>query len=122
MKKLTSSLYAAFLFFLFSCSGSDAYRGMWKAMDKDGTKFEITFDANSFIVKDSIGQNTKFDYTQNSVNIENYIETYGIQLKDGRTFQINFPYKNDESQGFIKDGNGNPIYTISRDTYVKFSN
>jgi hypothetical protein len=106
--------------FLLACSGSETYRGGWKATDGNGAKFEIMFDAKSFIVQDSLRKETKFEYTQNSVNIKNSISTYGIQLEDGRNYQINFPKANDESVALMLDNNGYVLYTMSRKDYLKY--
>ncbi len=120
MRKSTNILLGIISVFLYSCSGSDTYRGLWKAIDANGEKLEITFDAKSFSIKDSTGKANKFEYTQNSVSIENSIETYGIQLSDGREYLINFPFADDESKGVIKDAGGNPVYTIGRGAYLKY--
>ncbi|MCZ4245404.1 hypothetical protein [Pedobacter punctiformis] len=120
MKKISALLLGIYSVLLIACSGSDTYRGSWKATDFKGAKFEISFDAKSFTVKDSTGKNIKFDYTQNSVKIANSIKTYGIKLGDGRGYQINFPKNNDESLALIIDQNGSPIYTISRKAYLKY--
>lgn len=120
MKKIAVLLSGVLVVLLAGCSGSDTYRGYWKAMDSNGAKFEIYFDPQSFTVKDSTGKSKRFDYTQNSVNIQNSVETYGIKLGDGRGHQINFPIANDESVGLIKDENGNPVYTISRNSYIEY--
>jgi hypothetical protein len=113
-------LPALLLVVLASCSGSDKYQGKWKATDSKNNKFEIVFQPKSFSVKDSLGKATDFSYTQNSYNYSNSVETYGIQLSDGRSYQINFPKSDDASVGLIKDGNGRPIYTISRNGYVTY--
>lgn len=105
---------------LISCSGSDTYRGLWKATDTKGQKYEITFEAKSFVIKDSLGKANKYDYTQNSVKTENSVRTYGIKLSDGRGYQINFPNSKDEGIGLIFDENGNGLYTISRNNYIKY--
>jgi hypothetical protein len=120
MKKVTILLASVLVVFLVGCSGSETYRGAWKAMDSYGAKYEILFDAKSFTVKDSAGKTEKYDYTQNSVKIENSVKTYGIQLGDGRGYQINFPNAKDENVGLIKDENGNPIFTISRNAYTSY--
>jgi len=120
MKKISITLLAILSVILVGCSGSDTYRGSWKATDSKGGKFEIFFDAKNFTVKNSSGKSEKYDYTQNSVVIENSVTTYGIQLGDGRGYQINFPNADNETLGFIKDENGNPIYTISRKDYRQY--
>jgi hypothetical protein len=120
MKKVSITLLAIFAVILVGCSGSDTYRGSWKATDSKGAKFELFFDAKNFTVKDSSGKSEKYNYSQNSVEIENSVATYGIQLGDGRGYQINFPNADNETFGLIKDENGNPIYTISRKDYIKY--
>jgi len=105
---------------LTGCSGSKTYRGAWKAMDANGQKFELFFDAKSFSIKDAAGASKQYHYTQNSISIENSVETYGIQLADGRSYQINFPNSNNETVGLIKDGNGMPVYTIGRNEYLEY--
>jgi len=120
MKKIKILSLAWLMATLISCSGSDTYRGLWKATDPNGNKFEITFDAKSFIVKDSSGNSNTYNYTQNAIKTENFVETYGIQLSDGREYQINFPNSKDESIGLIFDKNGNGVYTISRKNYIRY--
>jgi len=120
MKNIILLLIAAFMFLLVGCSGSDAYRGAWKATDASGKQFELFFEAKDFTVKDSTGKVTSFSYTQNQVSIKNSVETYGIQLKDGRSYKINFPIKDNEKVGLILDQNGSPMYTISRTGYMKY--
>ena len=100
-----------------SCDGSDDYQGNWKALDLKGKKFEISFEARIFSIKDSSGTIKKYSYTQNSFKHENSIDTYGIRLEDGRGYEIFFP-KNDESVGIIKDENGSTMFTISRKEYL----
>ena len=120
MKKMTPFFLLFLIATLISCSGSDRYRGLWKATDSKGNKFEITSDAKSFVIKDSLGKSTPYGYTQNAVKIENSVATYGIKLSDGRGYQINFPNSKDESVGLIFDENGSGLYTISRKGYIKY--
>ncbi|WP_199141048.1 hypothetical protein [Pedobacter sp. ASV12] len=120
MKKLVHLSLGLFVGLLMACSGSDTYRGEWKATDTKGTKTKITFEAKSFMLTDSLGKSKKFNYTQNSIKTENGVETYGIVLEDGRKYEINFPKANDESQGIIKDENGKLIYAIGRKDYVSY--
>lgn len=118
-KKVSIFLIGILTILLVSCEGSKTYRGSWKAMDAQGKKVEIIFDAKSFVIKDSIGQ-SKYEYRQNSIEINNSVRTYKIQISDGRNYQINFPNSNNESEGLIKDENGNLLYTIGRDKYTKY--
>ncbi len=120
MRKAINFLLGLVLISLYSCSGSDTYRGTWKAINEKGERSEITFEAKSFTFKDSSGQVKSYDYKQNSVSIKNGVETYGIKVSDGRSYQINFPLPKDESKGVIKDGSGTPIYLIGRNEYVKY--
>lgn len=120
MKKISVALLGILAVVLVACSGSDTYRGSWKATDVKGEKFELFFNAKDFTVRSSSGKKEKFEYSQNSVQIENSVSTYGIQLADGRNYQINFPKSDDESMGLIKDGNGTPLYVISRKGYLNY--
>ena len=117
MKHLSLLIIAIFL---FACSGSETYRGEWKATDRGGVKLEIVFAEKSFTIKDSVGETVKFEYVQNSVSTKNGVKNYGIQLSDGRGYQINFPKADDASIGLMLDGNGDPVYTISRKDYINY--
>jgi hypothetical protein len=118
--KLLLSLSIVALLFLSACDGSDTYRGKWKGTDSEGTHYEITFKENSFIVNEKGGKSKEFGYSQNSININNSITTYGIQLDDGRVYQITFPIANNETRGIMKDANGKLLYTICRDKYIAY--
>lgn len=120
MKKISIALLGILAVILVACSGSDTYRGSWKATDAKGEKFEVFFNAKDFTVRNSSGKKEKFEYSQNSVQINNSVSTYGIQLADGRSYQIHFPKSDDESMGLIKDENGTPMYVISRKGYLKY--
>ncbi len=120
MRKATNFVLGLVLISLYSCSGSDTYRGLWKAIDEKGEKFDITFDAKSFTIKDSAGKIISYTYKQNSVSIQNSVETYGIQVSDGKAYLINFPIANDETKGVIKNAADRPIYIIGRSGYVQY--
>ncbi|MEE1945469.1 hypothetical protein VRU48_10140 [Pedobacter sp. KR3-3] len=120
MKKTVLLSIVFLVSILIACSGSDTYRGEWKATDTKGEKSKITFEAKSFVFTDSTGKSKKFNYTQNSIKTENGVETYGIVLEDGRKYELNFPKANDESQGIIKDENGKLIYAIGRKDYISY--
>lgn len=105
---------------LISCSGSDTYRGLWKATDTIGNKYEINFEAKSFSIKDTTGKIQKYEYTQNTFKSENFVETYGIKTSDGRGYLINFPIASDESKGLIFDENGKGMYAICRTKYISY--
>lgn len=118
MKKVV--IFLNFLaFMLMACEGSETYRGSWKATDSKGKKIDIVFEADNFVVNNS-GKKQKFEYTQNSVSVQNSVTTYGIKIDDGRGYQIYFPNSKDETMGFIRDENGVPIYTISRNDYKNY--
>lgn len=119
MKKISLAFLGFIALILIGCSGSDVYQGNWKGMTPTGEKVEIIFEAKKFTITDSSKKSVTFDYTQNSVNIENSSKTYGIKLGDGRGYQINFPKATDASIGLIKDENGNVIYSIGRRDYIK---
>ncbi|MFL5763387.1 MAG: hypothetical protein ACJ77K_05540 [Bacteroidia bacterium] len=122
MKNLYSFFLLALLPILFfSCAGSETYRGKWKGMDKDGNKLDIEFAPNSFSVKDTAGNSSTFQYTQNSVQIDNSVTTYGIQLKDGRQYQVKFPIANNVTEGLVNDENGRPMFTICRNKYLPYN-
>jgi hypothetical protein len=120
MKAIILSFIGIIGLILISCSGSNTYRGNWKAMTLNGEKVDIVFAEKKLTISDSLKESVTVDYTQNSVNIENSVKTYGIKLNDGRGYQINFPLANNENVGLIKDENGNVIYSISRIDYVKY--
>lgn len=120
MRKTSMALLGILALLFVGCEGSKTYRGSWKATDASGAKFELLFDAENLTITDALGKKATFSYTQNSVNIENSVETYGIKLDDGRGYLINFPNAKSENVGFIKDENGNPIYTISRTDFIKY--
>lgn len=105
---------------LISCSGSDAYQGNWKATDVNGNHFEINFEPKKFTVVDIHDKKAEFDYTQNSVSIKNGIKTYGIKLKDGRSYNITFPIKKEAGKAAITLENHQTIYTISRTDYIDY--
>ena len=119
MKKTTFILIALSAILLGACSGSDTYRGDWKATNENGSHLDIVFSENDFLRTED-GKTEKFEYSQTSVNIENSVETYGIKLEDGRYFQIHFPIGNDETKGAVLDANGRVLYIISRTGYIGY--
>lgn len=119
MKNISIYIIVLFALIIVGCSGSDTYRGNWKATSEDGTQSDLVFGENDLSVTVN-GETKHFEYTQNSVNIKNSVETYGVKLGDGRVIQIHFPIANDESKGAILDANGRPIYIISRDAYLGY--
>ena len=98
MKKLKFILISIVTLTLVGCSGSETYRGKWKATNENGAQIDIVFSENEFSIIEN-GNPQNFEYSQHSVNIENSVETYGIKIEDGRRFHIHFPIANDESKG-----------------------
>lgn len=105
---------------LCACSGSESYRGSWKGTDLKGNRVDFVFSENSFIIHETSGTKTEYDYVQNEVIKENGIQIFGIKLGDGRQLQIRFPSESDLRKGFILDANDHVMYTISRDKYLKY--
>jgi len=120
MRHYLNALFLILGLFLTSCAGSDVYQGNWKATDADGNKFAIKFEQKNFSIKDDQGKVTKYEYSQNSVKIENSVKTYGMHLSDGRVYNISFPLANDTSKGVITLENNDIIYTISRTSYISY--
>lgn len=103
--------------FLFSCSGSDAYQGKWKATNENGDKFDITFSSKELTIKDGKGKILTYPYTQHAVEYNNSKSTYGIAIEGKGEYSIHFP-SNDETTAFIVDGNDVAIYAIDRNEYT----
>lgn len=120
MKSINRLFFGILGLIIFACSGSETYRGNWKAMDIENTKFEIFFKDKSFTVKDSSGKIKTYVYSQRSSRSKHKTKTYTIVLDNGRRYQINFPNSSNEEIGLIKDQSGNFIYTISRKDFVKY--
>jgi len=120
MKNYFNLLLFPLIVILSSCSGSDVYQGNWKATDANGNKFEINFEPKKFSIKNVDGSIETYEYTQNSVKIENSVKTYGIKLSDGRAYHILFPIANETSKGVILLNNNMPLYTISRLSYIQY--
>lgn len=121
MKQLIYLSLILLSFIMPGCSGSDVYRGNWKAMDRSGNKWDISFDAKSFTLKNAKGESEQYGYSQTSIRIENSTRSYGIKLKDGRAFRITFPLPGNTSKGIINNESTNEaLYTIGRNNYVEF--
>jgi hypothetical protein len=105
---------------LVRCSGSDSYRGSWKAVDMKGKEFVLDFQSKKFSIKDGAGKKETFTYKQHSVSIVNSVSTYGIQLGDGRKLIIHFPFANKDHIALLKDENGLPLYTLCRREFLSY--
>lgn len=103
---------------LSACSGSEAYRGEWKAMAPDGSKAEISFAEKSFTVKDGKGAQTVYEYTQNEYQYENGRTSYGIDIKNSSEMLIIFPFKGNETRAAMTAPDNTLIYTLDRNNYV----
>lgn len=120
MKKLKYAFFFLAFALIVACSGSDTYRGLWKATDANGNQVEINFEPESFSVKDTLGNSREYNYSQNSIKTSNSVKTYGIKLSDGRSYQINFPNTSTDDVAIIMDENGKVIYTINRNEYILY--
>jgi len=118
MRAYLAILFLFALVALTSCRGSDVYMGEWKGTDINGDKYTLVFKPKNFSIKKASGDSLNFEYTQNSVKIENSVKTYGITLADGRVYNIYFPIKNDDSKCLMTMENGQPVYTLSRTSYL----
>ncbi|MCI5058166.1 MAG: hypothetical protein MRY83_18790 [Flavobacteriales bacterium] len=121
MKSIITFLLASATIIMISCSGSETYRGDWKATDGEGKKYDIHFEPKSFTITNANNETKSYSYSQNSINIENGVENYGISADNGLNYTITFPIRDDESKGAILDANGYIIYTISRDDYIEYN-
>jgi len=113
-------LVALVAIFLSACSGSDVYRGSWKATNENGDKIDIVFAEKEVTITEN-GETKTYNYHQNQVNLSNGTKTYGIEVTDGSTLQVHFPIPNNESKGSILDANGKPVYIISRNDYIGYN-
>lgn len=104
---------------LNSCTGSDTYRGAWKATDTEGNEFEIVFNEKDFSIFNAF-DTVNYAYHQHSVRIRNSVETYGINVKNNGSLQIEFPIAGDESKGAILDKNNYVVYLISRKEFLAY--
>ncbi len=120
MKKYIPSFLFIIVLLLASCSGSTVYQGNWKATDAENNKFEIDFEPKSLKITDSAGNVSGYQYTQNSVHIENAVKKYGIQLSDGRNCFILFPLASDTTKAIIMLENSQPLYVLSRTDYIDY--
>lgn len=120
MKKKNLLLLLIVAISFVRCSGSDSYRGTWKAVDMKGKELVIDFQSKKFSITDSSGKKENFTYKQHSVSIENSVSTYGIQLGDGRKLIIHFPFANKDHIALLKDENGLPLYTLCRREFLLY--
>ena len=105
---------------LTSCEGSDVYRGEWKAVNVEGLKSEITFTEDQMTLSNKDGDSGTWEYSQNSVSIENGTRSYGIKLENGLNYRITFPIKDNVERGAISDQNDRIIYLIGRNGHYSY--
>lgn len=105
---------------LTACKGSDTYRGDWKALNSEGAKFDLLFEENTLTVTDSAGKVEKFEYKQNSINLSNHVETYGISITDQGSFKIVFPSKAGENKGYIATTDDRLVFSIAKGQYLTY--
>lgn len=121
MKNLIYIFSLLFPILFVNCSGSDVYRGEWKATDMNNNKFTIHFEENTLTITKEDGESKSYKYTQNSVKIENSTSRYGLNLEGGIELEIVFPTK-DKDKGIINTpGSEQPLYIISRTDYIQYS-
>ena len=118
---LLPALAAALL--LGACSGSESYRGEWKAVasdgsKSDGSKAEITFAEKSFTVKDEKGKEAVYEYTQNQYKLESGRTSYGIDIKNASEARIVFPFKGKADRATMVAPDDTILYMLDRHAYV----
>ncbi len=101
-----------------ACSGSESYRGEWKAVASDGSKAEITFAEKSFTVKDEKGKETVYEYTQNQYKLESGRTSYGIDIKNASEARIVFPFKGKTDRATMVAPDDTILYMLDRHAYV----
>ncbi len=105
---------------LSACSGSDAYRGSWKATNPEGEQHDLTFTADRFTIQDSAGDTASYGYSQHTISFENSRETYGITLDSGNSYELVFPTGADDGKGYMLFDHGGLAFTINRTEYVTY--
>lgn len=117
MRKRIYIILFAFIVVFIGCNGSGFYRGSWKGIDSIGSKVEIIFDSKTLTIIDSLGGSRKFDYKQRYFMTQNSEEIFGIDLHNGRKYQISFPFPDNENTALIVNEKTYVIYTISRNGF-----
>ncbi|WP_421754105.1 hypothetical protein [Croceimicrobium sp.] len=103
-----------------SCEGSEVYRGKWKALNAEGLKSEIVFTGDEMTIHNEDGDLGSWEYSQNSVHLENGKKEYGIQLENGLAYRILFPISDNQERGVVTDQNGQIIFIIGRSKYYSY--
>lgn len=118
-KSIFLNLIVIALFFT-GCEGSEVYRGKWKALNAEGLKSEIVFTADEMTIHNDGGDLGSWEYSQNSVNLENGTREYGIKLENGLTYRILFPISDNQERGVVVDQNAQIIFIIGRTKYYSY--
>lgn len=105
---------------LFGCAGSQDYRGDWKATNRAGERFDISFSEHDFQVTNESGEVNNHEYSQYSFKHSDGVSTYGIKLEDGRAFNVFFPLKQDSTKAVIELESKEVIYTLCRDRFLLY--
>ncbi|MDO5073730.1 MAG: glycosyl transferase [Neisseria animaloris] len=119
-KYIFSLLFSgAIILLLNGCSGSETYRGTWKAMDTNNVPMEIVFEEKQFTLSD-LQKNTKktYRYSQNTIQYENGKRRYGIQVENGASFSIAFPFQNDEERAMLIAPDNTVVMTLDRTKHL----
>ncbi|MCX2743250.1 hypothetical protein OO013_05200 [Mangrovivirga sp. M17] len=121
MNHLTKIFFCFLLIGFIACSGSDEYAGKWKATNSEGDKFVFKFEPETLTISDSTKKATSIGYTQNKISNKNGVVTYGIQLEDGRHYDILFSNPSDSTSAIILESNSQKaLYVLNRNEYVGF--
>ena len=118
MTKIHQLFTCLFLCLLLACSGSDTYRGNWKAVSDDGNQFDMIFQEDQMIFKMSDTDSTVFNYSQMGISIRGGRSQDIIRLEGGTRYFIQFPVDDDESKGLILDSFGEKRYSINRTNHM----
>lgn len=120
--KIYFFILGGILLFLFSCSASDAYSGEWFALGNDANKVKISFIEKKMILEEEGKAFEEYNFTQNSVGINNGIKYYGLRVEDIGNINIIFPSKKNKEYALIivpaqNEITGNSIFTMQRNKY-----
>lgn len=120
MKNIAIVFIITLATFVVGCAGSETYQGKWNSVDSEGNKSQMIFTENEMILKRSEMDSSTWNYSQNSISIENGSSEYGIKLSNGLSYSILFPMKGNKEIGAIADQNGKIIYIIGRTDFYSY--
>ena len=103
---------------LGACSGSESYRGEWKAVASDGSKAEITFAKKSFTIKDEKAKKPSTNTLRTNTNSESGRTSYGIDIKNASEARIVFPFKGKTDRATMVAPDDTILYMLDRHAYV----